>query len=347
MPVFIVGHPRSGTTLLQLLLTTHPRFYSGPETHLFSYVLSPLQAHSNIPLSKKQLAIILERLDSKPGIQLDSDFKTILFKISEKGNLRLPIFIDELMKSFTVHDDNPEAMRWIEKTPRHIGHIPEILACFPDARIVNIIRDPRDVVSSNPYLLGKYPRSRREFTVIQRSRRWRDYAEIALTYQSSEQFISIRYEDLILNTWNTMKEIMQFLGEDPDLLSLEDFTENYDRIVLPEEEQRKDLLRTGKIVDRRGQWQKRLSSREAGMVEAICAPSMPKNQYDLKICAGNDAPKICHRGLMMTLRFAPVMIYFSLRSLIRRLIIILRHPRRSNIYHRLMFNIGANREPMI
>ncbi len=95
--------------------------------------------------------------------------------------------------------------RWVEKTPRHIKKIDELLALFPDARIVITMRDGRDVACSY--------KVRRGSGIEEHVEHWVAAVEQAERYRDHPQVRVLRYEDLILDFEGTMKGLMVFLGE--------------------------------------------------------------------------------------------------------------------------------------
>jgi len=101
----------------------------------------------------------------------------------------------------TVH----RKARWVEKTPRHIGKIDELFRLFPEARIVIIIRDGRDVACSY--------KARRGTSIGEHIDHWVAAAERARHYQHHPQVHVLRYEDLITDFRGTTQKLMAFLGE--------------------------------------------------------------------------------------------------------------------------------------
>ncbi len=95
--------------------------------------------------------------------------------------------------------------RWVEKTPRHIRKIDELIKLFPDARIVIIIRDGRDVVCSY--------KARRGTSIDKHVNHWVIAAEYARDYGHHPQVHVLRYEDLIVDFSGTTRKLMAFLGE--------------------------------------------------------------------------------------------------------------------------------------
>lgn len=285
-PVFVVGHPRSGTTLVQLLLTAHPAFSSGPETHFFVHVLAPFDGWENGTLSPAQLEVAFKRLAGKPGIQLDEAFKATLHKQASGGGIAPAYFLHQLMRYFAQQSGKATAPRWVEKTPRHVQYVPQILTLFPHAQVINIVRDPRDVVSSPPRFYESRSAAYRRQVCVERAESWNAMVGLSKTFEADSRIMTIRYEDIIADAEGSLLRMMQFLGETYRPESLEHFADHYDQVVLPQEELRKSLLAIGEIVDRRGIWKRRMSEREARLVELICEPLMREFGYDLVVCAG-------------------------------------------------------------
>src|SRR5262245_28494326 len=118
--VFVVGCPRSGTTLLQGMLASHPSIQSFPETHYFAkaYPRNALQRFLTVPTWSvrgylPELLMELGREDLLPLAQLspwDTAFQRPFLRILDAITL-------EAGRSL-----------WVEKTPRHLHCIPQIAA---------------------------------------------------------------------------------------------------------------------------------------------------------------------------------------------------------------------------
>ena len=130
-PVFIVGMPRSGTTLVQQMLSRH----------------SAVEAVGELDSLDD---LIKSRFGDGNQVRLREMFKTLddfWIRAGAQG------YIDQLTR-YTSFDDLGEgggedfAMRFIDKMPANYFHIGFITMLFPNARIINCIRDPRDVCLS-------------------------------------------------------------------------------------------------------------------------------------------------------------------------------------------------------
>lgn len=118
-PIFVVGCPRSGTTWLRHLLLAHPAI-AGPE-------------------NETAIFIALRGLFDNPGVTECVERKELVAIVRR--------FARELFADYLAAHA-PHATRFIEKTPLHARHLDLIGEIFPEAYIVSIHRDGRDVVRS-------------------------------------------------------------------------------------------------------------------------------------------------------------------------------------------------------
>jgi len=275
-PVFIIGPPRSGTTLVQLLISAHEVFYSAPETHFFSYVLSPITDWQNSNITVDELDLISNRFSEKPKIQLDQELMQKLKSIARRKGITAGKILSEVMEAYKK---DPKARRWVEKTPKHALFIDEIHGFFPCAKIIAVVRDPQDVVSSDsPYGIFRGQLELRNYR-INRAERWNKIVRNILDHCPTEYLMVIRYEDLITDTIPLLQRIFSFLRVDYHNGISENLSLNYDQVVLPEEREHKKLTSIGKIIDRRGIWRSRMPRKEARLVRTICRELMVDLNY--------------------------------------------------------------------
>ena len=96
-PIFIVGYPRSGTTLLQSMLYTQKNIYSFPETHFFTKILPLVNGkNSSKSMKKSQLSIVLKNIYlSDKKIEIPNKIFEVLDSLNGKKKLSLK---DEIIK---------------------------------------------------------------------------------------------------------------------------------------------------------------------------------------------------------------------------------------------------------
>jgi LPS sulfotransferase NodH len=202
-PVFVVGMPRSGTTLLSSLLDAHPALVIAPETHYFTrcWTGEPIRT----PADAERM---LDRLDQQPGVHdmtlSDEEWTTIRERLR---TLEVPTHGDILRALLDTYAARSDAPAWGEKTPDHLQFVPEMAEQFPEAVFVAIVRDPRDVVLS----LRDLPWSHK--TLPEQAWTWRRYAARTRQYHETlgDRFFHLRYEDLITEPEGTLRDVCAFL----------------------------------------------------------------------------------------------------------------------------------------
>jgi hypothetical protein len=191
--IVIGGCGRSGTTLLRVILDSHPRISCGPESNVF---LQPV--------------LQLPRLTRK--FKLDSnDLNQAYFASRSRAE-----FIDRLAQLSRNFTGKP---RWAEKTPRNVHNLKFIFDKFPRAKFIHVLRDGRDVVCS----LRTHPRHRvvdGKLVPLHTwkpmkycATRWRDSLLAAKPHMSDPRFHTVRYEQLVTSPRKAISALMDFLGE--------------------------------------------------------------------------------------------------------------------------------------
>ena len=97
-PVFIVGHPRSGTTLMQQILSVHKEIWSVPETFWFSHILPPQGEWDIRQIGPDMLNGIIERLREKSMINLSEAAQKRLGELAETGQLNEAVLLNTVMQ---------------------------------------------------------------------------------------------------------------------------------------------------------------------------------------------------------------------------------------------------------
>lgn len=187
-PIFIVGCPRSGTTLTRCILNAHPNISCGPETRLLREIDRMMNAYRDVMQS------------------YDFDETYFYGKIAD--------FFNEFKMEY-AHKKNKK--RWAEKTPRYSFHLDFISKLYPDFQVVHIIRDGRDVILSHLDRWG-YKRA------IQATEEWKDSIITVAKFSKNlpeNQYFEMRYEELVLEPEKTLKTLFNYLEEPWDSVVLE------------------------------------------------------------------------------------------------------------------------------
>lgn len=202
--IFIVGMPRSGTTLLQLILTNHSRIAIAPETHFFRLFWSKKEKYGDLLDDQNFHRICNDLMNCEyiRNLQIP-DCEKVIRKADRREFYKNVSRI--LLKEYASKYGKEI---YGEKTPSNLEYVRYILKIFPGARIINIYRNPFDVAAS----IKKVPWGANN--VVDISKRWRKYIRLALEYQEyfGKNFYSIKYEDLVHNTDSEIRRICNFLS---------------------------------------------------------------------------------------------------------------------------------------
>lgn len=210
----LLGHPRSGTTLLRRLLAAHPKISAPPETHLFGACARFLASEETA--DGVDMGVLA-------GLHFSGfDDEQVI------GQLRALAF--GFMDQIAAQSD---ASMWVEKTAFDIFHLSGIeQLCGDQVRWLGILRHPLDVAVScidfcdaagmypatlHPYIV-QYPHPIEAFV-----RSWIDATEalIDLGTRRPDQILICRYEDLVEAPAELMADVLDHLGMDTDTAFLD------------------------------------------------------------------------------------------------------------------------------
>lgn len=208
-PLFLVGMPRSGTKLLREMLNEHPRIrFSDIETEFLPYwVLHwPQLMPTGSPDQFRRFYADCLNLpffiqNAEKGIHIDCDEW-----LNACASLTPAAVFEGLMRCCLAIPWTDRSIIWGDKSPSYIGHLPLIIAQFPDARIIHIIRDVRDYSLSIRNAWGK--------SILRAAQRWQDDVSRAREdgRKNSTRYIEVRYEDLLAETKPTLEAICKLIG---------------------------------------------------------------------------------------------------------------------------------------
>ena len=202
-PIFVVGMPRSGTTLMSSLLSAHPNIAIAPETHFLNkwvekYNHLDLRQPDNFDKFWKHFSA------SERFSLLGVNAEAVLRRIQQKGSPSFRLVFEAVLKEYASVKNKS---RWGEKTPAHYDYVDILLSWFPFAHVIWMVRDPRTVCAS--YM--NVPWSIKH--VLGPARRWSKSMRALGRWQDCSRIKVVRYEDLVTNPKKTLSEVLGFLGE--------------------------------------------------------------------------------------------------------------------------------------
>lgn len=205
--IFIIGCPRSGTTLLRDLLRSHPRLSFLPETY---FIPSFYRAYGD-PTSEEAARRLARAILRFPWVQrCNLDLAPADF--AECRSYRE--VVETVFREFAAREGKS---RWGDKTPAYVRDIPVLANIFPGARFVHVIRDGRDVALSfarAPFGPANVYRAASTWKVLVSTGR-RSGSRLG-----SDAYLEVRYETLVTEPEDTLRRICDFIGEPFDPLVL-------------------------------------------------------------------------------------------------------------------------------
>ena len=225
--IFIVGNSRSGTTMLGRILGNHPDVNTFEELHFFEYWVDAESIRLRTPWHEARRAAMVERLltRSRDGFfarAVPGRYRAEALRICAASAANDPISTYATFLQLETRRLGKSIP--CEQTPRYLFYAAEILDAFPQARVINMVRDPRGVLLSQKYKwrrrrLGGHTIPRREalrswvnYHPYVIARMWVAAASAAQALKDRDRFVSIRFEDLIANSSLVIRELCSHLG---------------------------------------------------------------------------------------------------------------------------------------
>lgn len=211
-PVFIVGAPRSGTTMLRLMLNAHPRIAIPFESDFIPKFHDRLVDYGNLD-DPENVARLLNDIAEQSFVRrggLIRDKQAIL--------ARHPTSYADLVSAiYGVYAESEGKRRWGDKDPDHTVRMDLLWNLFPGCRIIHIVRDGRAVATS----LRKLDWGSRNLLKLASDWSWRVTLAHKMGMMIGARFyMEVRYERLVREPVTTLREVCAFLGEPFDVKML-------------------------------------------------------------------------------------------------------------------------------
>ena len=209
-PVFIVGCPRSGNTLLGCLLNKHPEFFILFEKKLFSGLRRKWKSRKDssvcTPVERfvRQANSFIQQQEVDLSISFD-EFKAQHGERSVNFGSLLDSYLRILMRRF-----KPSARVWGDKSPQNSAYLTQIRRTYPQVRFLLIYRDPRHTVNS----LSKesFPYASNNPMIC--AEVVRQYSQVVSEQKENIDpncILDVRYEDLVREPERSLQRICEFL----------------------------------------------------------------------------------------------------------------------------------------
>jgi hypothetical protein len=272
-PIIVVGCPRSGTTMLQLMLHAHRRIAIPPETRFMLAAYRERRSFGDlaVPANRRALARRLVRRDTRfCDLGLDAD--DIVERIAA-GPGTLGSALGTIFQRYAARFGKP---RWGDKRPAYLHNIDILLRLFPDAQFINIVRDGRDCVAS----LKEMSWHRKDiYATVAAWARAVDDARRAARRLGPRQWHEVRYEDLVSDPPGRLAALCAYLGEEYDPAMAEPSA--VAGVAVPSFKTWHALTHSPVTTGRVQSWQTRLDPEEIALCEAALGSRLLANGYEL------------------------------------------------------------------
>jgi hypothetical protein len=209
-PVLVLGSPRSGTTLLyDMLLSAGGFAVYLAESNVFN-LLAPRFGDFSSRANRERIlnAWLGSKLYRSSGLDAEHVRQRILGDCSNAGDF-LRVVMDEICRLQGVP-------RWAENSPEGMLYLPLIKHLIPDALVVHIIRDGRDVANSLAQLryIRPFPWEQR-YSVIGCGLYWQWIVQQGRRFGRSlgGDYMEVRFEELLAHPQETLDQIGRFIDQ--------------------------------------------------------------------------------------------------------------------------------------
>jgi hypothetical protein len=282
-PIFVVGTPRSGTTLMARILGRHSRLFMPGETHFFDDIYArrhelgePCEAQSTAAIAAR-LSTLYERfneLEDQQRIRAlggEEALRQALGTSCRTYGEILSCFMQFQMRQ------SPTKVRWGNNVPKDIFHVQDILRFYPDAKFIICVRDIRDFLYSyqNRWKTtspANVARIKKLYHPIVTSLLWKTamkQIQVVKSLVPPDNLLIVRYEDLATQPEATLHTLCQFLQEpyEPEMLRVE---ANNSSFEVPEQ----GIFSTS--IER---WRQHLSHEQVYIAERIASQELQQLGY--------------------------------------------------------------------
>lgn len=225
-PIFVVGNSRSGTTMVGRALGRHPLVFTLGEIHFFEQLWSAgdrdrLPGPEAARLAARLICIQRDGyLRQKDPARFRAEARRLLPSDPSASPDAAGVFVRFLLGEAERHGKTIPC----DQTPRNVFYIGEILRLYPRARVINLVRDPRDVLLSQKRKWKRRSLGAKDIPLRETLRAWANYHPILTSklwtasvraadrFAGHERVLALRFEDLLADPEGELAKTCGFLG---------------------------------------------------------------------------------------------------------------------------------------
>ena len=282
MLFFILGNPRSGTSMFRLMLNAHSQITVPPESGFALWFAKQYQNSNNY--NENTYKDYVEELFGAKKFETWNLNKEKVLKLLME---RKPLFYSELVKlvyKAYANKQNKKSTIFGDKNNYYIEQVEDLVKVFPETKLVFIIRDGRDVAVSYKQLnegnISSLYKPKLNKCIKEIAKEWTKNADTLRKFVKEQKVptLFVRYEDLLSSPQKTISRVLDFLGVEYEPQILEFYKHN---------DEPKDFLqwkgKTASKLDEKnhGKYKKFLTDAEIKEFEIIAKGTLEFFDYNL------------------------------------------------------------------
>lgn len=259
--VFLVGCPRSGTTILQQCISSHSRIASFPETDFFAKLIGRREG---------ALLARCNRVNSERRQRAWDKMERVFGKASIPSETGSGSRLDRTVSVYKDFLDSIACSRgcdiWLEKTPRHFRYVDIIERAIPASVFIHVVRDGRAVVGSIVDRAIRYPeRFGEERNAEDAARLWNEALHKTAERARKSGDLVIHHDEFMEKPEHVLANVCKWLGVTYESTMI---SEGDGESIIEPEESWKDLVQLG-VMNVKDKFQEVLTEPEQNRVSRI------------------------------------------------------------------------------
>lgn len=216
--VFIVGCPRSGTTIIQAMLGLDPQVLSMPETHFFATLYGRFDEWLKgdpacVPIWSRRFWRAPRGLHARLEVALQTTLEPLGIVPCLKRRWFRHAYVAQFIDALDQAAMRLGRSAWIEKTPDHLAYIDVISAHLPDAFFIHVVRKGEDVVASAIDAEMRYSEQKAfRGGICYWTERYQRAVETHLRFAGQPRHLIVSYEDFLSDPAQVKDGILNFVG---------------------------------------------------------------------------------------------------------------------------------------
>jgi hypothetical protein len=274
-PVFVLGHARSGTSLVCRLLLDHLGVNFGTESQFIVRYHQKLSRYGDLSDDSRMRRLLQDVGRERFFARTRQNFGFVFDVERALRSIETRTYSGALRAIFEQFAASQGHVRWGDKTPDYCHDLPLLRELFPDAQFLHVVRDGRDVAHSL-FAAGFGPKN-----AYEAAHAWRRTLDEVRRFRETlpaDAYAEIRYEQLVNDPAGTLGVIARFLG-----------IQNADALVEAAAPRLEVQVRSGSV----SKWKQRLSWREVECFEAFAGDELTALGYPLQF-----RPRMARRSVL-------------------------------------------------